>query len=279
MPELRMDDRTLERTLGDIGARLAYAPPTDLRRAVLARIATAPAPAARWWDHIASPRLGLRPAAIALAVLLLAVALASPGVRTAAGEILRIGGIDIFRVPATASPSRPAGTVGPTTRPTVSPAPTFGMPVTLEQARAQAGYPIMLPADPLLGAPDEVYLRVRGTNTQVTLLYRVRAGIPVSPQAGVSALIVYLPGMLETGFIGKGIGPDSRVDLLTVNGGPGAWISGAPHQIFYRSGSNVETEELRLAGNTLVWQEGPMTIRIEAAVDQATALRIAGTMR
>ena len=272
-----MDDRTLERTLGDIGARLSYSPPPDLRRTVLARIATAPAPATRWWDHIASRGLGFRSAAVALAVLLLAIALAVPAVRAAAGEILRFGGIEIFRVPATTAPARSASATA-TGRPSAT--PTFGTPVSLAEARARAGYPIAVPTDAALGAPDEVDVRaLRDNATQVTLVYRQRAGIPLSPFAGVSAVVVYLPGTFERGFLAKVAGPGTQVELVTVNGTDGAWLSGQPHQLLYRTGSQTDSDELRLAGNTLVWQQGPTTVRIEAAVDQATALRIAGTMR
>ena len=276
MPRRELDDPTLERALQDLGRSLGYAPPDDLRRNVLARIATAPAPAVLWWDRIASPRHGLRPALIALAVLLLAVAFAVPGVRAAAGEALRFGAIEIFRVPATPAPSRLASPAG-SPRPTATPA--FGTLVTLEVARARAGYPFTVPTDPALGVPDEVFLRaLRDNATQVTLVYRQRAGIPVSPFAGVSAVVVYLPGTFERGFLGKVAGPGTQVALVSVNGGDGAWLSGQPHQLLYRTGSQTESDELRLAGNTLVWQQGLTTVRIEAAIDQASALRIAGTM-
>lgn len=281
MTSRELDDPTLEQALHDVGRSLAYAPPADLRRTVLARLAAAPAPRTPWWDNIRSPRQGLRPALAAFAVLLLALALAVPAVRTAAGEILRIGGIDIFRGPAPTAPAptaparpSPSGTIPP------SPTPLFGVPVTIDEARARAGYPLAVPTDQALGLPDEVYLRtLRGGATQVTLVYRQRAGIPVSPFAGVSAVVVFLPGTLEPGALGKVAGPGTTIELVSVNGGSGAWLSGQPHQIFYRSGVGFEADDLRLAGNTLVWQQGPVTVRIEAAVDQATALRIAGTMR
>lgn len=275
MPRQELDDPTLERALQELGRSLGYVPPDDLRRNVLARIATAPAPPVPWWDRLASPRHGFRPALIALAVVLLAAAVAVPGVRAAAGEILRIGGVEIFRMPAAPVPSRSAPAGSP--RPTAT--PTFGTLVTLEMARARAGYPFPVPADPALGLPDEVYLRsLRDNATQVTLVYRQRAGIPVSPFAGVSAVVVYLPGTFERGFLGKVAGPGTQVELVRVNGSDGAWLSGQPHQLLYRNGAQTEADELRLAGNTLVWQLGPTTVRIEAAVDQATALRIAGTM-
>ena len=283
MTRRELDDTTLEQALGGIGRSLAYAPPADLRQTVLARLAAAPAPRTPWgdwWDRIASPRHGLRPALAAFAVLLLALALAVPAVRAAAGEILRIGGVEIFRAPA---PSAPAATTAPRPSPSAttapSPTPLFGLPVTLGEARARAGFPLAVPTDEALGQPDHVYLRtLRGGGTAVTLVYRQRAGIPLSPFAGVSAVVVLLPGTLEPGALGKVAGPGTVIVPLTVNGGPGVWISGEPHQIFYRSGGGFETDELRLAGNTLVWQQGLTTVRIEAAVDQTTALRIAASM-
>jgi hypothetical protein len=274
VPRLELDDPALERTLRDLGRSLAYAPPEDLRRLVLARIAAAPAPALSWWDRVASPRHGLRPALAALATLLLAAALAVPGVRAAAAEILRFGGIEIFRVPAATAPASLRPTPGP------SATPAFGTAVTIEVARARAGYPIAVPTDGTLGPPDDVFLRpLRDGALGVTLVYRQRPGIPASPFAGVSAMVSYLPGTFERGFLGKVAGPGTAVELVTVNGGDGAWLSGQPHQLFYRTGAQTESDELRLAGNTLVWQQGPTTIRIEAAIDRAAALRIAGTMR
>ncbi|GAC1698325.1 MAG: hypothetical protein NVS9B6_08290 [Candidatus Limnocylindrales bacterium] len=278
-PEL--DDPTLEGALGAIGRSLAYTPPADLRRLVLARLAGAPAPRTPWWERISLPRQGLRPALAAVAVVLLVLVLTVPAVRTAAGEILHIGGIDIFRAPVPSAPA-PTAPARPSPSATIPPSPTplFGVAVTLDEARARAGYPLSVPTDQILGLPDEVYLRtLRAGAMQVTLVYRQRAGIPVSPFAGVSAVVVFLPGALDPGVLGKVAGPGTTIETLTVNGGPGAWLSGQPHQIFYRSGAGFETDELRLAGNTLMWQQGLTTVRIEAAVDQATALRIAATMR
>ena len=65
-----------------------------------------------------------------------------------------------------------------------------------------------------------------------------------------------------------------------MNDGRGFWLEGAPHLYFYRDpNGSVQQETLRLAGNTLVWVQNGITVRLEAQVDQATALRIAGTFR
>lgn len=274
MPERELDDRRLAEALEALGRAIEYTAPSDLRRNVLARIAATPPPARPWWDRLGSPRHGLRPALAALAVLLLAAALAVPGIRAAAGEILRFGGIEIFRVPATAAPASPRPTPAP------SAAAPFGTPVTIEVARARAGYPIAVPTDQALGTPDEVFVRpLREGAVAVTLVYRQRPGIPISPFAGVSAVVTYLPGTFERGFLGKVAGPGTQVELVSVNGADGAWLSGQPHQLVYRNGSLTEADQLRLAGNTLVWQQGTTTVRIEAAIDRDAALRIAGSMR
>jgi hypothetical protein len=41
----------------------------------------------------------------------------------------------------------------------------------------------------------------------------------------------------------------------------------------------VRNEELRLAGNTLLWVQGDLTLRLEIAGSREDALRIAGSMR
>ena len=139
------------------------------------------------------------------------------------------------------------------------------------------------PADPLLGSPDEVYLRAVAGSTAVSFVYTERAGIPTSPQAGVAAIVTeFSGGTVDEQFFGKVIGQGTTLENVTVNGQPGFWIQGTPHFFFFRSGTTpgaVEQETLRLAGNTLIWTQGGLLLRLEAQVDKATALRIAGTMR
>src|SRR5437867_1441669 len=61
---------------------------------------------------------------------------------------------------------------------------------------------------------------------------------------------------------------------------PGFWLAGEPHQFFYRDPSgNFQADTLRLAGNTLLWEEGGITHRLEAQVSKDEALRIASSVR
>jgi hypothetical protein len=119
-----------------------------------------------------------------------------------------------------------------------------------------------------------------GTSDRLMLVYRQRSGIPVSPEAGVSAVVVEARGTIDEALFAKATGPGTRVEKVDVNGAPGYWLEGAPHLFFYRDPSgNVVNDTLRLAGNTLVWVQDGVTIRLEAQLPKERALQIAAGFR
>lgn len=271
MTRKRMSEQELDATLADLGERLAYPRPTRLADAVSARLREPRA--GRWWDALRSPRYAFAPVFATLAVLALVVVLAVPGARAAAGDFLHAWGIDIFRVPSIATPA-------------VSPSPRSGLGAltTLADARLRADFPVRVPTDPRLGTPDEVYrdrADATGARQRISLVYAQRAGIPISHEPGVSVLVVEFRGAFAEDLIGgKGVGPDTKIESLSVNGGRGLWLEGAPHLFFYRDASGIiQTETLRLAGNTLIWEQDGVTFRLEAQVSREDALRIAATFR
>jgi hypothetical protein len=81
-------------------------------------------------------------------------------------------------------------------------------------------------------------------------------------------------------FIFKVIDPNTRVRITRVNGAQGVYLSGAPHQVLF-GGANGEIrgDRVRLAGNVLVWQQGPLIVRIEGTHTLAQALAIARSLR
>ena len=270
MTRERMSERELDATLADVGERLAYPHPARLADAVRARLRE-PRPR-RWWDALRSPRYAFAPVVATLTVLALVVVLAVPGARAAATEFLHLRGIDIFRAPAIATPSA-----------TAVPRATFaGTLMTLDDARRGADFGVLAPTDARLGSPDEVY-RGRtpaGTHDIVTLVYTSRAGIPISREAGVSALVVEFRGRVDETLFAKVAAAGTRIEDVTVNGGKGFWIEGEPHLFFYRDDAgNPQSETLRLAGNTLLWEVGGVTFRLEAQVSREDALRIAASFR
>ncbi len=58
------------------------------------------------------------------------------------------------------------------------------------------------------------------------------------------------------------------------------YLSGAPHEVlFQQQGGVVQTDRVRLAGNVLIWQQGPVTVRIEGTRTLGQALAIARSLR
>jgi hypothetical protein len=258
----RMRDDELETALRDIGERLDYPRPVGMAAAVRVRLREPRPKLAAWWP----PRLA--PTLVTMALLAIVVALASPDARAAAGQFLHLRGIDIFPVP-TVPASLPPLRI------------TFtGQRTTLDDARRQVRFTMRVPSAPELGTPDDVFVESVGTSDRVSLVYRQRDGIPLSKGAGVSALVVEVKGTVDEILLGKATGPGTRIEAVMVNGAPGYWLEGEPHLFFYREpGGNVRDETLRLAGNTLVWVQDGVTIRLEAQISKTDALRIASTFR
>ena len=255
-----MRDDELETTLRDIGRRLDYPPPTAMANAVRARL--------REPRRAERRRFAFAPAFVTLALLAVVITFGSPDVRGAAGEFLHLRGIDIFRVPSV-----------PATLPPLQ-FSVAGERTTLDAARRLVRFTPRVPTSADLGAPDDVFVETVGTTDRLTLVYRKRAGIPVSAGAGVSALVVEARGTVDEALFAKATGPGTRVEPVNVNGGQGYWLEGAPHLFFYRDPSgNIVSDTLRLAGNTLVWVQDGVTIRVEAQVSKERALQLAATFR
>lgn len=68
------------------------------------------------------------------------------------------------------------------------------------------------------------------------------------------------------------------VELLSVDGHQGAWVLG-PHPVHYvgRDGEWYE-ESARLAVNTLIWQVGDVTLRLEGDFAKGEALAVARSL-
>ncbi len=67
---------------------------------------------------------------------------------------------------------------------------------------------------------------------------------------------------------------------MSVNGRRGFWLEGAPHEfVFLDPQGNPFLETLRLARNTLLWEQGDLTLRIEGDVTKEEALAVARGMR
>jgi hypothetical protein len=268
----------LDAALADLAASLQFPPTPDLAAAVAARLEGAPAPASvparrrplGWLAGLAGWRR-LAVAGMVAALLAAAVLVASPQTREAVARRLGLRGVEIRLggPPPTATTGRPGRIdLG------------LGQRVSLEQARRLVDFPVLVPTTAGLERPDAVFADRRlPAGGRVDLVYRARPGLPASPFTDVGLLLTQFRGGLTPDFVKK-VTRMGVVEEVSVGGEPGYWFTGEPHFFTYRDADGVFREEqTRLAGNTLIWQRGELTLRLEAQVSKEQALAIAGSLR
>jgi len=231
--------RDLEQRLVALGATLELGPAPDVVPAVLSRL---PARARR-----RRPARRTLVLALAATLLLAGGAMAVPPTRHEILQILGLRGVKIERVrqlpPA-------AATLG------------LGRPIPLAGARHAAGFTALLPPG---SAIAYVGHDVPGGRISV-LVGRV--------------LIIEFRGSAGAPFIFKMVGPGTRLERVRVNGGPGFYLSGAPHVVIFQTQTGeIQADNIRLAGNVLIWQQGPLTMRIEGTRTLAQARALARSLR
>ncbi len=260
---------SLEERLSEYGREFPYPPTPAIHEALRGRMGSARAASSR---HLV--RWG-----IIAAVLILALALAVPQVRAQVLEIIRIGVVTIFPGPEPPATPTAAPTATPRARPpltsTPHPVPTrqvepdyitslegLAGETTLEQAQSRVSFPILLPSIPAgLGKPDRVFLQQGGQ--MVILAWLEAAGSDKVRfslhEIGPGSLIIekYEPRLIEE---------------TQVNGHPAAWVAG-PYLVKLTDG---DTTWRRLVdGNTLIWEAGGVTYRLESGLSLAETLPIA----
>jgi hypothetical protein len=226
----------LEARLSELAVEWPEAP--DVTARVRARLEEA-RPRRRRWPRIAIP------------VAVLALVAAVPPARSTVLDWLGLDGVKIERVPK-----------APTPAPSITPL-DLGKRVPLATAT-------LVPGE--LGPPDAVFR----ADDVVTLFYRPRGGLPESENTGAGALITQLPGHTNEIYIHKLAGPNTKIERVTIDGEPGFWLAGASHGVLYEHPSGAVREApARLAGNTLLWERGGLTLRLEADITKERALAIA----
>ena len=207
---------------------------------------------------------GLRAAAAALAVALIATA-AVPPARSTVLRWLGIKGAPVHRV--TSLP--PARTDAPL---------HLGAPATLADAQGAVSFRIRAPAT--LGPPDRVLLAARGPTHAVTHVYRPRPSLPVLPgHPGVGLLLTEFVGR-STPFIDKMTPQASRVVRTDIDGRRGYWLED-PHVVIaqYGSGDIVAEPRRRVAGRVLLWESPPVSLRLESRLSRKAAAALARGLR
>ena len=262
----------LERSLTELADRLEIPGGEWLVDDVVRRIAE---PAVRPGRSRRTLRL-----AGALLVVLVVVTVGLPGPRRAVARWLGFDSVRIepaVTVPTTTDAPSPttAGTPLATTIATSAPEPVLGLdPATsLEDAMSLTGLPDPTPT--LLGEPLSVHVVQPPASGQIVLVYGPSDLVPESSVTDAGALVSVMPAKIEEGFFIKTLGATSTVSSVDVDGDPGYWIEGSPHELMFEFGDTILPDTFRLATNTLLWQRGDHVYRLEADVPLSTAVRIA----
>ena len=268
----------LERSLVALADSLDFPGEIDLAERVAARL-EAPRPL------VHRPALRRALALAAAAVLVVAVVLvASPRARRAVADLLGIGGVAIDAgrsAPATTLPagvSAPAATLPAASAPGATfPAALDGVAAGLADSAQRLGIPPPVPT--ALGPPAAVTFGPPPPGGELALVWPPSASLPPTAIPGVGALLSVFRAEVDEAFVQKTLTPGTTYERVLVNGRPAIWLAGSPHLFLYRGPDGaVDQQTLRLAGNTLIWTDGPFTYRLESALDRDAAIAVAQTV-
>ncbi len=241
----------LEQALLAVGRDLDLPEAPDVVPAVLERIER-PSRRPAW-------RFGRRELAVAFAVVLLAAlaaVLAVPDARSALLRVLHLGGEQIELV----DELPPAASELDET--------TLGEPVTLDEARRRAGFPLR----ELRERPDRVYML--GTRPTVWFVY--------GPPGDVRLLVSQTPRLVvDRDLIAKKLaGQGTSIEETDVDGSPAFFLSGSPHAVLLLDeNGEVLTDTIRLVGNVLIWQDDDTAFRLEGDFTKDEAVELGQSLR
>ena len=261
-----MQDRELERELRELGSLIDYPPTPDVAHAARNLLDEEDSRPQRF--RMAFPTM--RWAAVAAAfVLVVAVSALSPSLRTTVS--------DWFVAEHFQSPGGPAVDAGSSERQSEAGAPPTGVSksgtspalaarfsgerISLREARARMDGALLLPRTPEVGKPEEIYTVGTASKEGVMLVYK--DGLPPLGDTGIHLVLTEVPGDLEPAYLTGRTTAGSKFDRVSVDGNPGYW----------RSAGN------RLPGQTLLWEQGGVALRLEANVKKEQAIRIVESAR
>lgn len=201
-------------------------------------------------------------AALAAALLALVLVLLFPDTREALAQLLGLRTVRIIPITPTLTATAGAG-------PATATAPSAQCcPTTLEDARARTRFKLLLPPE----VPSRVYfqdLKDFGGAQQVILVF----GNPDAPRFTLYEATNFLYGKIVSG--------GTVVEETKVNGQRALWLTGAPHLLVRldANGRPQAQSERTVNVNTLAWEIGNVTYRLETSFDKEEAVRIAESLR
>jgi hypothetical protein len=247
--------RAVESELRAASRELEVPPARDLTAAVRQRLEMRPV-RCRHLPALGTGALRRRlvwRAALAVVVAFLAVLIATPQGRAAIIDVFRFAGVELRQGPG----------------PVRSPGSSASLPgerrMSVEKARHQVSFPILVPA--ALGQPGEVVVSDGGR--VASLIYR---GTPYG-----QVRMDEFAGQFDPAYFQKTVN-FGDVTEVEVNGTKGLWIKG-PHVLVYitRDGTPAIASARLTTGNTLIWGTEQVALRLEGNLGKIAALAIANS--
>jgi hypothetical protein len=142
--------------------------------------------------------------------------------------------------------------------------------VSLDVARANAGFGLLVPTATGYADPSEIHLTGVQPFSRVTLKYPDRT------------MLTEFLGELQPDAFQKIVGLETTITPVKVGASDGWWIAGAPHQLllmFRDPDGQPRWQEVTVTGNVLLWQTADVTLRLETPLDRAAAIAVATSLR
>jgi hypothetical protein len=245
----------VESELRTLGRELEVPPAGDLTAAVRQRLEGQ----ADRRHHMPAVRTGgfrrlAWRAALAVVAAFLVVLIATPQGRAVVGHVLRFAGVELRQEPG---PVRSHGSsVLPGER-----------PMSLEEARRLASFPILVPT--ALGRPGAIVVSDGGR--VVSLIYhRAPYGLLRLDEFAGHVDQIYFEKFFNLANMAR----------VEVNGVQGLWIKGPQKLVYVTRDGMTATSSARLTvGNTLIWETRHVALRLEGNIGRAAALAIASSAR
>jgi hypothetical protein len=148
----------------------------------------------------------------------------------------------------------------------------LGKPVTLEQARDTASFPVLVPTRPGYEKPDAAYFSKTPTGGAVSFLW--------GPESRPRLLIRQFAADKAFEETERLAPKGALFNYFTVGDRIGAWLLGKRGPLGYRDlDGSYRRDRFRLASNALLWERAPVVVTLEGKLSRREAARIAGSMR
>ena len=149
-----------------------------------------------------------------------------------------------------------------------------GTQVTLEEAQARLGLPLLLPGDAAAVEPDRVLIQDFRSVKAAVLFFRHSNGTPYALFETNAPVGKGLP------IAGKGVLSSSQAQPVRGLGDEAYWLTGLRIVQYYDPSGSVIRDSVRATEeNTLLWSANGRVFRIEGNLTQEQAIAIAKSLR